>query len=159
MRGKTQADLGTPAYGTAVPAHSWLPNQLDGLRNRLGYYGVIDYLPSSTLWAVYGSGQRDVATNDAGWQPEWLEMGENDRLSPWHFTQLRLIFTASSPLASVALSRPSGSVLPLLPASSLLLLHAALAVTSDIPTTITKRCKLIKSLPRRPTENHPGSLT
>lgn len=43
-------------YGTARPLHTWLPNQLEGIKNALGYFGLYDYLPANTLFGYYGQG-------------------------------------------------------------------------------------------------------
>ncbi|HYE04016.1 MAG TPA: hypothetical protein VEL07_00735 [Planctomycetota bacterium] len=64
--------MGAPAYGAARPAHTWWPNQLEGLRDHLGYYGAIDYMPGSTIWAVYGAGANTAAQADDDWGREWM---------------------------------------------------------------------------------------
>ena len=46
--------VGVAWAGTTTPEHTWYPNQLQGLRNVLGYYGAIDYLPSGAIYTLYG---------------------------------------------------------------------------------------------------------
>jgi prepilin-type N-terminal cleavage/methylation domain-containing protein len=38
-------------YGAVTVPHQWLANQMDGLKNTLGYYGMIDYLPANTIFS------------------------------------------------------------------------------------------------------------
>ncbi|HYE05052.1 MAG TPA: hypothetical protein VEL07_05950 [Planctomycetota bacterium] len=59
-------DLGPGGSGIASPRHRWLFNQMEGLKNALGYYGLCEYLPANALYAVYGD--RDSAV---GWSHEW----------------------------------------------------------------------------------------
>ncbi|HYE08293.1 MAG TPA: hypothetical protein VEL07_22455 [Planctomycetota bacterium] len=40
-------------YGQVDVAHTWLPNQLAGLRDALGYYGMIDYMPANAIYGFY----------------------------------------------------------------------------------------------------------
>jgi prepilin-type N-terminal cleavage/methylation domain-containing protein len=67
-----------PPYGATDPTrtHTWFFNQLEGLRNTLGYYGVCEYMPSSTCFAVYGSSNAAARSTgrDQGYQAEWLEL-------------------------------------------------------------------------------------
>ena len=72
------------AFGAAEPTHRWLPAQLDGVRNALGYYGVCDYLPSATLWGAPPRRARDGT--DQGWAREWCGYAGYDRPYAFRFT-------------------------------------------------------------------------
>lgn len=45
----------TGPYGTVAVPHTWRDNQLVGLRNALGFYGMMEYLPANAVAAVHGS--------------------------------------------------------------------------------------------------------
>jgi hypothetical protein len=72
----TSPSLGSRAtftFGSPSVNHTWLSNQLDGLKNQIGYYGMIDYLPSNTIYAY--ATPRTNATNEDGMLTEFIGPG------------------------------------------------------------------------------------
>jgi prepilin-type N-terminal cleavage/methylation domain-containing protein len=60
-------------YGTVAVDHTWLDNQLAGLRDALGYYGMIDYLPANTIYGFYQEhSDAGPSTNAGGISHEWV---------------------------------------------------------------------------------------
>jgi prepilin-type N-terminal cleavage/methylation domain-containing protein len=64
----------TFAFGSPTVNHTWLSNQMDGLKKQIGYYGMIDYLPSNTIYAY--ATPRTNATNDDGLLTEFIGPGD-----------------------------------------------------------------------------------
>ena len=62
----------SPAYGSCAPPHTWFMNQLDGLRDNLGFYGLCDYLPANAVFGSYGSANGVLPVVDQGWQGFWV---------------------------------------------------------------------------------------
>ncbi len=66
------------AYGVASPLHTWLPNQLEGMKNALGYYGLYDYFPANTFFGYYGHGD----WGDQSLSHEWSNPDSPNTASP-----------------------------------------------------------------------------
>jgi prepilin-type N-terminal cleavage/methylation domain-containing protein len=64
----------TPDYTPLPPMvpHQWLSKQMDALKNALGYYGMIEYLPANTIYA-YNDGT--ASSNIDGMSREMSQSG------------------------------------------------------------------------------------
>ncbi|HYE06371.1 MAG TPA: prepilin-type N-terminal cleavage/methylation domain-containing protein [Planctomycetota bacterium] len=90
MLDRTFPIAGTPSAthvafgGEAAPRHTWLFNQVEGLKNALGYYAVCDYLPSNAIYSVIGYPGRDNRYGVGPVMPPdtTASTGENDMLVP-----------------------------------------------------------------------------
>jgi hypothetical protein len=60
--------VGVIFAGEAQPKRTWYSNQLESLKNALGYYGAIDYMPAN---AIYGSPGDPGADNKYGTADDW----------------------------------------------------------------------------------------
>jgi len=96
-------------YGTGLaPLHTWRDNQVYGLTQALGFYGMADYLPNNTVYWALGatSGQNG---DDAECQPRMLDSwgtwqtGQPWRLSPFTGIGAAKPFTRSHLLDTAAL--------------------------------------------------------
>jgi hypothetical protein len=65
-------------YGVAAPAHTWYCNQLESLKNVLGYYGVCEYMPANAIYGVLG---------DPGGDNTWGTGDDNDSRLEWEWCQ------------------------------------------------------------------------
>ncbi len=52
-------------FGAAEPRHTWWFNQLEGVKNALGYYGAVDYCPANALYGVLGDAGDDLLRGTA----------------------------------------------------------------------------------------------
>jgi prepilin-type N-terminal cleavage/methylation domain-containing protein len=83
-------------------AHRWQQRQLDGLKNALGYYGLLDYVPANTGLMIY---ERNPASGKWGVSSEWCfvnggapyYLGNDNRLNGLNFAQDILSVTNGNP--------------------------------------------------------------
>jgi type II secretory pathway pseudopilin PulG len=87
----TTGPLGVPFNGRGAPRYTWYANQLQSLRNSLGYYGVVDYMPANAIYGIHGDpgadnkydnnsgayvaniGRRDIRDQDQRMEIEWSD--------------------------------------------------------------------------------------
>jgi len=75
----------TGPFGQVEAAHTWRENQLIGLRNALGLYGLWDYVPGNTIGqAPYGDIELSGLEVDERPMNEWTVMGGENTGSPNH---------------------------------------------------------------------------
>ncbi len=66
------------AAGAVLARHTWLCNQLEGLKNTMGYYGVCEYMPANAIYGVVGEPGNDNAFGD--WSaPDGSESDDDDQ--------------------------------------------------------------------------------
>lgn len=76
--------------GAVRPTHTWMCNQLEGLKNALGYYGVCEYMPANAIYGVVGDpgGDNIFGTGDdtdQRMQPEWCSPEGSGGGVQWRF--------------------------------------------------------------------------
>ncbi len=62
----------TPPFGLVEPRHTWWFNQVEGLKDALGYYAVVDYCPADAIYGVYGDAGPDLELGTADDEPQSL---------------------------------------------------------------------------------------
>ena len=70
----------TGPFGQVEAVHTWRDNQLIGLRNALGLYGLWDYVPGNAIGHIYGdievSNNSVTSEVDERYMTEWFSMGQ-----------------------------------------------------------------------------------
>ena len=51
---KDKVLIGVVFGGNAQPKRTWYSNQLESLKNVMGYYGVIEYMPANAIYGISG---------------------------------------------------------------------------------------------------------
>lgn len=60
---------------TAPTAHPWLPRQMRGLKDALGFYGLCEYLPANAMYSIMSADPADGPTTPGGIPHEWVLPG------------------------------------------------------------------------------------
>ncbi len=69
------APMTLAGYGTCTPAHRWLPRQMRGLKDAIGFYGLCEYLPANAMYSVISGDAADGTTTLGGIAHEWVQPG------------------------------------------------------------------------------------
>ncbi|HYE04130.1 MAG TPA: hypothetical protein VEL07_01305 [Planctomycetota bacterium] len=73
--GSCTSPMTLAGYGVCAPAHTWLPRQMRGLKDALGFYGLCEYLPPNAIYSVITGEAADGATTPGGIAYEWVRPG------------------------------------------------------------------------------------
>ncbi|MBA3846936.1 MAG: prepilin-type N-terminal cleavage/methylation domain-containing protein, partial [Planctomycetes bacterium] len=71
-RQTSNGDVCPGDYGDVAVAHTWLHNQLDGCHRAIGFFALLDYMPTNQIYATYARYQNGVT--NLGGMP-WLWTG------------------------------------------------------------------------------------
>lgn len=84
------ATIGVPFGGTVTPLRTWYGNQLESLKNTMGYYGVVEYMPANAIFGTVGDpgGDNTFGTGDDDDQRmsrEWCDPSGEGGGVQWRF--------------------------------------------------------------------------
>ncbi len=82
--------VGVVFGGQATPKRTWYSNQIEGLKNSLGYYGVIDYMPANAIYGTPGDPGPDNAYGtgddfDQRMSREWVDPSGSGATGAYRF--------------------------------------------------------------------------
>lgn len=84
------AVIGVPFGGSVTPLRTWYGNQLESLKNTLGYYGAVEYMPANAIYATVGDPGGDNAfgtgdDDDQRMSREWVDPSGEGGGVQWRF--------------------------------------------------------------------------
>lgn len=82
--------IGVPFNGSVTPLRRWYGNQLESLKNALGYYGVAEYMPANAIYGTVGDpgGDNSFGTaddDDQRMSREWCDPSGSGGGVQWRF--------------------------------------------------------------------------
>ena len=82
--------VGVPFNGSVTPTRTWYGNQLESLKNALGYYGAVEYMPANAIYGTVGDPGGDNAfgtgdDDDQRMSREWCDPSGSGGGSQWRF--------------------------------------------------------------------------
>jgi len=82
--------IGVPFNGSVTPQRTWYGNQLERLKNTMGYYGAVEYMPANAIYGTVGDpgGDNDFGTaddDDQRMSREWCDPNGNGGGVQWRF--------------------------------------------------------------------------
>ncbi|MBA3700639.1 MAG: type II secretion system protein [Planctomycetes bacterium] len=82
--------IGVPFNGSVTPLRTWYGNQLEHLKNTMGYYGAVEYMPANAIYSTVGDpgGDNTFGTGDDDDQRmsrEWCDPSGEGGGVQWRF--------------------------------------------------------------------------
>lgn len=82
--------IGVAFGGSATPLRTWYGNQLESLKNAMGYYGVVEYMPANAIYGTVGDPGGDNAfgtpdDDDQRMSREWCDPSGSGGGQQWRF--------------------------------------------------------------------------
>lgn len=84
------SQIGIAFNGSAVPTRTWYGNQLESLKNAMGYYGAAEYMPANAIYGTVGDPGGDNAfgtgdDDDQRMSREWCDPSGSGGGVQWRF--------------------------------------------------------------------------